>query len=327
MRVASFNLESLDLPPRAKLPLVARSAVLRPQLARLNADILCLQEVNGQKPTPHEVRALLALDELLAGTAYAGYDQAFTQRVGGRGVFDVHNLVVLSRFPIHDVRQIKHDLVPPARVHQVTKDASIMSVVQSEQVVFDRPLLIVSIELPGKQLLHVINLHLRAPLSAPIEGGKLAASVWKSARSWAEGYYLAEIMRAGQALEARFMIDELFDGDEEALILVCGDFNAEANETPVRIMQADEEDTGNSRLANRVLLLPERGLAREQCFSVLHHGQRQMLDHFLLSRSLLGHFQRLEVHNEALEDEFVGQMRGQPSPVSHHAPLVAEFSL
>jgi hypothetical protein len=44
LRVATFNLESLD-----EHALTTRIAVLRPALVRLRADILCLQEVNGQR--------------------------------------------------------------------------------------------------------------------------------------------------------------------------------------------------------------------------------------------------------------------------------------
>ena len=47
MRIATFNLESLDLPPKARVPLEVRAQILRPVLQRLEADILCLQEVNA----------------------------------------------------------------------------------------------------------------------------------------------------------------------------------------------------------------------------------------------------------------------------------------
>jgi exonuclease III len=49
MRIATFNLESLDLGPKARVPLEARAEILRPALARLNADVICLQEINGQR--------------------------------------------------------------------------------------------------------------------------------------------------------------------------------------------------------------------------------------------------------------------------------------
>lgn len=39
--------------------------------------------------------------------------------------------------------------------------------------------------------------------------------------------------RVGQALETRMLIDGLFDAHEDALIVVCGDFNANLDEVPV----------------------------------------------------------------------------------------------
>jgi endonuclease/exonuclease/phosphatase family metal-dependent hydrolase len=88
MRLATFNLESLDLPPRARLPLQTRAAVLRPALMRLDADIVCLQEVNGQHVPGQSARALTALDQLLDGTPYAQYGRATTTGPNGQGVAD-----------------------------------------------------------------------------------------------------------------------------------------------------------------------------------------------------------------------------------------------
>ena len=49
LRMAAFNMENLDdkLGKRPTLP--ERIAVMRPQPIRFNADILCLQEVNGRR--------------------------------------------------------------------------------------------------------------------------------------------------------------------------------------------------------------------------------------------------------------------------------------
>ena len=49
MRVATFNIESLDVGPKAHVDIETRVAVLRPVLERLAADVVCLQEVNGQR--------------------------------------------------------------------------------------------------------------------------------------------------------------------------------------------------------------------------------------------------------------------------------------
>ena len=44
LRIATFNLENLDDKPRQQPTLDERIAVMRPQLLRLQADMLCLQE-------------------------------------------------------------------------------------------------------------------------------------------------------------------------------------------------------------------------------------------------------------------------------------------
>src|SRR5262247_770387 len=86
MRIASFNLESLDLPPKARVPLEARARILRPALQRLQADVLCLQEVNGQHVSGQGGRSLLALDRLLAETPYANYARVSTSKAAGSGL-------------------------------------------------------------------------------------------------------------------------------------------------------------------------------------------------------------------------------------------------
>lgn len=42
LRIATFNLENFDYKPRRSHQLEDRISVMRPQLIRLNADILCL---------------------------------------------------------------------------------------------------------------------------------------------------------------------------------------------------------------------------------------------------------------------------------------------
>ncbi len=324
MRLASFNLENLDDAPEGAPTFAERIAVLRPQLQRLDADVLCLQEVNAQRDGKGSPRRLRALDRLLEGTAYAGFHRAGSLRRDSGAPADKHNLVVLSRWPIVASRQLHHDLVPPASYRPVTAEPAVS---EAAPVLWDRPILQVSIELSGGRCLQVVNLHLRAPLAAHIDGQKLGAFAWKSVPAWAEGFFLASLKRCGQALETRRLVDQLFDAEPEALIAVCGDFNAEAQETPLRIVRGDLEDTGNGALASRSLVPLERALPESQRFSVLHQGRRLMLDHMLVSRALLAFHRAIEVHNEALGDELVAYATGSRSPESFHAPLVAKFRL
>src|SRR5512134_3395162 len=322
MRLATYNLESLDLPPKAKISLDERAEVLRPVLERLDADILCLQEVNGQHVAGTKGRVLAALDRLLAGTRYADYARAATTGPSG-GVLDVHNLVTLSRFPFRAHREVLHGLVRPPQ-HQLL--TAVPRPVDAQAVRFDRPLLVTEVALADGGRLTVVNLHFRAPLAANVPGQKIEPLVWRTVGGWAEGFFLSAIRRAGQALELRLLLEQLFDSDPHSLIAVAGDFNAEDRETPLRLAIGAEEDTGNGALSARSLVLLDRALPEDLRWSVLHHGRPQMLDHILASRTLHGAFRSIEVHNEALGDELVGYGKGIRSRASYHAPVVAEFA-
>lgn len=327
LRIATFNLESLDDRPDLAPPFAARAAVLRPLLVRLEADVLCLQEVNGQRPPGGGPRRLLALDRLLEGTPYAGFERAVSSRVSGpepergaeRGVDAVHNLVILSRHPIRASRELRHRLVGPPLYRPATARPPAEA---AQALEWDRPILYAEVAPPGDRAVHVVNLHLRAPLAAPVAGQKVDSLTWRSVSGWAEGFFLATVKRAGQALEARLLVDQLFDADPRALIAVCGDFNAEERQSPLRTVRGDVEDTGNPRLAARALAPLERTLPESRRFSVLHGGRRQMLDHVLVSPALLALTRDLEVCNEGLPDEV-----SDSGPQSHHAPVVATFEL
>lgn len=324
MRIATFNIESLDLPPKAHVALETRAAVLRPALIRLNADVLCLQEVNAQHiPGQHE-RTLAALDQLLDGTPYSGFHRASTMRPKGHGAADVHNLVTLSRWPMTAVREVRHEFVPPI---DYTLQTAIPSSPDRAQMAFDRPMLVTDIDVHGRRRLTVINLHLRAPLASIIAGQKLAPFVWRSVGGWAEGYFLSAMRRNAQALELRLLIDQLLAGDPDRLIAVSGDFNAEDHDTPLGIALGAEEDTGNGMLAAQGLVMLDRAIAADRRWSVLHHGRPQMFDHILASRALYRYFRSIEVHNETLADEAVGYAKVSKPAGSYHAPVVVEFAM
>lgn len=68
LRIATFNMENLDDKEGDRNPsLDERIAVMRLQIWRIDADVLCLQEVNGQEEEGHP-RRLLALDLLFQDT-------------------------------------------------------------------------------------------------------------------------------------------------------------------------------------------------------------------------------------------------------------------
>lgn len=123
------------------------------------------------------------------------------------------------------------------------------------------------------------------------------------------------------------LIDKLFDKDEDSWIVVCGDFNADLDEVPVEAIRGEIEDTGNGKLAKRVMLLCELSIPESSRFSLYHRGKGRMLDHLLVSRGLLEHYKDSEVHNELLHDESVAFATERKFPEFDHASVIAEFEL
>lgn len=324
LRIATFNVENLGDRGRGQPPIEARVEALAPMLERLDADVLCLQEVQAEKPHRHGPREMRALDAVLAPTRYRGFHRAFTPGKSGGGA-DVHNLVVLSRYPIVEHRTIWNELVPPLRYAAVTAPGG--SARRGEELRWDRPLLHVVLDV-GPRRLHVVSLHLRAPIATALPAQKLSPSRWRTVAGWAEGMFLAGLKRTGQAFEARLVLERVFEADGDgAWIAVVGDLNADLEETPLRTLLADPSETGNPALAGRALFATETSLPPEARFSVLHQGKKRLLDHVLVSGALATAHVRTEIHNEQLADEYEAFVAGTFTPGSFHAPVVTELDL
>ncbi len=326
LRIATFNLENLDDGPDADPPLAARIAVLRPQLVRVDADVLCLQEVHGQEGAAPP-RTLAALDALLAGTQYAAFARVTTlTRSPPVQPYDKRNLVVLSRFPAAGPpRQLLNELTPAPAYRPVTAKPPVAT---AREVGWERPVLYVELSVNGRPL-HVVNLHMKSKSPTPV-AGQVDGQVWRSASGFAEGSFISGMKRVGQALETRMLVDSIFDAapaGEGPWIAVCGDFNATAEEVPLVALRGAVEDTGNAALGPRVLVPCENTVPADRRFSLFHHGRGEMIDHVLVSRALLAHYRGTEIHNEVLPDESGAFRTDTKFPESDHAPVVAEFVL
>src|SRR5829696_7097114 len=306
LRVATFNLENLDDKLGQKPSFEARAALMRPQLVRLDADVLCLQEIHAQEAANGDGRELAALRKLLEGTPYEDYEIASTTGEDGAPL-PQRNLVILNHLVTAD---------PPAN--------------KPEEMMAERPLLHARIELGGDRMLDVVNVHLKSKLPTTIPGQKLPAPrefAWKSASGWADGFFVSSMRRVGQALETRMLVDDLFNDNQNALIAVCGDFNADTDDVPLQAIRGDVESTENMDLSHQVLVPCEKSIPEPARYSYLYHGKGQMIDHVLVSRSLLEFYRGSEIHNELLHDENVAFATDEKYPESDHTPVVAHFEL
>lgn len=318
-RLATFNLENLDWTPARALEFERRTKALRPIFRDLAADVICLQEVDAQKDASHGPRRFLALDRLLSGTKYENYFRATSLRPGTESPADVHNLVILSRWPIEEQLQLFHDIVPKWSWTPPVEGHAGASPIE---VSWDRPLLYSRVILPNGGRLHLVNLHLRAPRAVPVPEAKETRKL-HSSRSWAEGQFLAAQKREGQALEARLFVERLFDRETKPLVAVCGDLNADEYDAPTRLIRGvPDEDEGGPH--PRALLSLEERVEEERRFTVIHAGRPILLDHILASRRLSAVCVDLTILNEGLQDEATAQ---DPIIGSLHAPVVAGFDL
>ncbi len=316
LRVATFNIESFG----GGTDDDARAAVMAPILSALRADILCLQEVNRGPPKGRVSEDLAAIKALCGASGYGDFHLVSTLR-NGRRPYDIHNLVVFSRWPVAERVQVLHELVPRLRYQPVTAEPPATT---SDEISWDRPLLHLVIDHPDFGRLHVINLHLRAPLAAPIAGQKTGPFTWKTLSGWAEGFFVATAKRSGQALEVRLLLERIFDREPAPNIVVCGDFNATGMEMPLKIIRGELEDIDEPALEARQLVTAEDRVPEATRYSLLHAGERLMLDHVLVSRALAPRIAGAEVHSAGLPDE---QSMAADDPRPHHAPVVVEFKL
>lgn len=326
LKIATFNIENLDYSNSDYSPtLEKRIPTLRGTLTRLDADILCLQEVHGQELVGHTTndpkRDLLALQELISDTQYASYFIEHTV-TSDEQAYDKRNLVILSRWPMSISQQFKHYYLDKLAYRKVTA----LPQESVKDISWERPILYAQIQVPDIGLVHVVNLHLKSRLASNVKGQKSNNYTWKSAAGWAEGYFLSSIKRVGQALETRILVDSIFDQEADANIIVCGDFNAEPGEVPVEAISGRVENTGNPNLRSRVLLPCSSAIAESIKFSHLHHGKGNLLDHMLISQSMYHLFVKADIFNENLHDESLPFASETKYPESDHAPFLASFN-
>ncbi len=223
---------------------------------------------------------------------------------------------------MEEVREVQNTLVNPPQYSRVTATGDQTPI----QVGWERPTLYVRLRKGDADPLHILNVHFKSKNPTPIPGQGPERFRWKSASGWAEGYFLSSMKRVGAALETRIFIDGIFDVEDDANIVVCGDFNAEPHEVPVMAIRGMTEDTGNPDLNARVMHPVALSIADSRRFTLYHHGKGNLLDHMVVSRRMMASLARAEIHNEMVHDESIAFASDAKYPESDHAPMVAEFN-
>jgi endonuclease/exonuclease/phosphatase family metal-dependent hydrolase len=194
LRIATYNLQNLGLQEdKHDATLDKRIPILRTTLERLDADIICFQEVDSQQSSNSSERELAALDKLLDNTKYQNYNRVCTKTTDGQ-CYHVRNLVIVSGLPIKTHNQYNNDLIGDVGYKIITEKPANS---ETDTIGWERPILHAQIELSSNKVLHLLNLHLKSKLPTNISGQMVDDYTWKSASGWAEGFYLSSMKWAG----------------------------------------------------------------------------------------------------------------------------------
>lgn len=316
-RIGTFNFDNLDNKDTAEFN--RRKPVLRSMLERMNAELLFLQEVHS----------IDALKELIKDTRYAkenfNIDYTRTKTSGRTKPYVKRNLVILSKYPIQNLKHYHHDLVDNPKWKIMTRNPP----ATKDTVTWERPILSCEIKIGTNKIIHAINLHLKSKIPVKIPGQQHPTKYWEwnTIYGWAEGFFISTIKRVGQALETRMLVDDIFKATAEASIVVAGDFNAEIGSIPFRTIVGSMREVSNSALGPFIMVPCEYNIPSDQRYSLLHHGKGNMFDHIVASKSLYPYWRGTEIFNELIPDKSIAYSYAEYYPESDHAPVIAEFEL
>jgi endonuclease/exonuclease/phosphatase family metal-dependent hydrolase len=268
---------------------------LAAQIARLDADVVALQEMTG----PESLSALAA-----AVRTRVPYETQFAASTDERGIGNAF----LTRLPLRWVRSHGTSALPvPVFVEGQPSPFG-------EALPLRRPFVHALVEARELGAVHVFFAHLKSQSPRPLrraDGSELTAT---TATEHAEAVFRSMIMRAGEALYLRRLVDEAIDGAAEAdrKAIVLGDLNDTVDSFPLRLLRA----RGAGALHPAIDLLT--GGKRR---TVLHGGEGLVIDHALLTWPLFRAVRSVVIHDEGLRE--FGRSESTVVP-SDHAPVLVE---
>ncbi|MEU9045947.1 MULTISPECIES: endonuclease/exonuclease/phosphatase family protein [unclassified Kitasatospora] len=289
----------------------AKVEALAGVITQLGPDLLGVQEVGSQE----------ALDDLVAelpGT----WHTALSDHPDPRGI----RVGVISRFPLLDVQQRK-DFPDHLHAIQVEDDG----IPNSQTSEMGRGGLAVRVEPTPGQSLQVAVCHLKSKLLTFPNAQHSTTDERLRARY--EAYAL--FRRTAEAVTMRALADDLLQGDGRTHdVIVLGDCNDEWQAATTQILYGppgsqmgtpgfDRPDQGDAeRLWNLAPKILEQG-----GFSRIFEGQHELIDHIMISHSLLAKFQKVSTGNGQLPNVTEARPAAPHNQPSDHSPVLAMFNL
>jgi len=271
VRVGTWNVENLFLPggeagPKTEDAYQQKLDALAATITDLAPDVLAVQEVGEPQ----------ALDDLAARVG-GGWHVELADP-DGRGI----RVGYLSRQPLTDVEQIAAfpEGLRPIQVDDTDVELSAMG----------RPALQARVDIDGRPV-YLITCHVKSKLLTYPDGRFSPRDEGERARY----AVFALNRRAAEAATVREAATGLLDGQgQQRAVIVLGDLNDEAAAATTQILYGppgseigtggfDPPDQGDGqRLWNLAPLIPE-----EQRFTRIYRGQRQLIDHILVSHIIV----------------------------------------
>ena len=167
--------------------------------------------------------------------------------------------------------------------------------------------------------LHVVGVHIKANFLVPEKSVIGEIQPMNTQITAADGLIRSEMFRFSQAKKLRELIDS-FLVDKNASVVICGDYNAEENNSVYKVIQGPIKNAPDTLVATSSKVVPEKR------FSILNTTQskNRLIDHILISKNLEPHLCDVQI----LNDDISENKNIAPTPTlvgSDHAPVIIEL--
>lgn len=289
---------------RARLLLKAKVEAVANVVSRLDADVVCLQEIKNERVVRLTLEALEGHLEPYSTVVVGGGDDA-------RGI----KTALISRLALAgEPRRHTTSENPQGFCLPRLAEGDPEPVVQH----FRRGLLEVPLRMRDGSRLVVFNVHLKSNYPVHLKPATSQGDL-------AEGIVRAGLLRLGEALQVRRLVDQRLAEQSPPHVIVAGDFNQGPESMVVRAVAGDPVE-GVRRNLPGWLHSATGGIPAERRWTIHWRGSRELLDHILVSRSMWARFQEARILNEVLYDPDAAlRERAREGAESDHAAVLARF--